>query len=82
MRITIVALALVMSGCAPTLTGVNQAGGMISNVRTYGFMSNADQAFASANGACRNYGKVARIGNNVGDPSNPTTTVTFECVAP
>ncbi len=82
MRYLIVVLALFVSGCTPTLTGANQAGGMIGNVRTHGFLANADQAFAMADAACRNYGKVARIGNDIGNPLRANTTITFTCVAP
>jgi hypothetical protein len=55
---------------------------MIGNVRTHGFLANADQAFAMADAACRNYGKVARIGNDIGNPLRANTTITFTCVAP
>jgi hypothetical protein len=70
-----------LSGCAPTLIGANQAGGMISNFRTNGLLANSGDAFALANASCQKYGKVARISGNVGGNFNSPGTLTFDCVS-
>lgn len=71
-----------LCGCAPTLVGANQAGGMISNVRINGLGANTGDAFALANASCQKYGKVARMSGSISSQGNPNNTVSFDCVAP
>jgi hypothetical protein len=75
-------VGLCLSGCAPTLVGENQAGGMISNVRTGGLAANSGDAFALANASCQKYGKIARVSGQIGAQNNPSSTMSFDCVAP
>lgn len=72
---------LVLSGCAPQLVGANEAGGLISNVRTHGLVtSNVGDAYSMANAQCARYGKVARINANIAPMGDATSTIAFECV--
>jgi len=67
-------MALAMAGCAPSLSGANQAGGIIEHSTA----GNRDQAFAIANDHCKQFGRIARIsGTDVLD-----STMTFDCVRP
>jgi len=73
---------VVLSGCAPTLAGSNQAGGMISGVRTEGLLANTGDAFSLANASCQRYGKVARMNARLSGVGASSGTISFDCVAP
>ncbi|MGH9762142.1 MAG: hypothetical protein ACREAC_15050 [Blastocatellia bacterium] len=82
-RKTLVLLSLVaLSGCAPTLVGANQAGGMVGNVRMEGLLSNTADAFNLANAQCQRYGKVAQMNARLSGVNASSGTLSFDCVAP
>lgn len=65
--------AIGLSGCAPSLQGANEVGGMIH----VGPSINNGAALKLADDHCRQYGKVARVsGENVWN-----STMSFDCVA-
>jgi hypothetical protein len=70
----LIILAFGISGCAPTLTGANEAGGMVSHVTGL----RQTEAFNVADAHCHQFGKVARISGT--DALN--STMSFDCVAP
>lgn len=75
-------LGVMFSGCAPTLVGSNQAGGVISNVGWHGFivgLDNTGDAFAMANSQCQQYGKAAHIGNRITAADANLGAITFDC---
>lgn len=70
MRTILLAAALV-SGCAPTLNGANEVGGMIAN-----FTANRSAAFDLAQKHCEKFNKSARMTK----ASDWDDTATFECL--
>lgn len=66
--------ALVVGGCAPSLSGANETGGILDHVAGM----NRDQAFSQAQAHCARYGKIAHITNT----DVWGSTMTFDCVKP
>jgi hypothetical protein len=64
--------AFALIGCAPTLSGANERGGIVENLRP----RNVADAFNVADTHCKQHGRVARISQQTED------TLTFDCVAP
>lgn len=73
LTIAVVLGDLVLTGCASSLVGANEAGGMIH----VGVSDGA--AFDMASGHCQRFGKVPRVTRA---PTELTQTMTFDCVAP
>lgn len=76
MHRVVLGLLLVVSSCAPAVTG-NSAGGIAST------NSNAG-SFSAANQHCEQYGKIAKMSAAapIARPSSSLRTWSFECVAP
>jgi hypothetical protein len=72
MRYFVLAASLAVTGCAPSLVGSNERGGMISHVSGM----NRDDAFSLADRHCRQFGRAARISGQ----SALDSTMTFDCV--
>ena len=73
---------IVLSGCAPSLVGGNQVGGVVDNVRSHGiFGPTTADAFAIADAHCQKFGKAARIGSRINETDQISGTVTFDCVS-
>lgn len=72
MRYALLIGLAVVSGCAPTLTGANERGGMISHVMAY----NRADSLAVADAHCNKFGRVARVSGL----SPLDNVVTFDCV--
>lgn len=64
--------AVVLAGCAPSLSGANERGGQLTN-----YSAGKTKAFEKADAHCRQYGRVARV-SGTGDWL--TDTMTFDCV--
>lgn len=71
MRQIIIAGILFLAGCAPTLKGGGEAGGIITNAARKG------QSFQIAQDHCSKYGKAARVSTQ----DNWEGVLTFDCVA-
>lgn len=72
MRYVLLLGLLTLAGCAPTLTGANERGGMISHVGGW----NRDDAFKLADGHCKQFGRTARVSQLDALES----IMTFDCV--
>ena len=72
MRFVIFAVALIVSGCAPTLTAHNDNGGII---RLGGSLTKEADALAAADAYCAQTGRSARI------TSGGLIQIAFECVS-
>lgn len=67
-------LTLFLGGCAQTLAGTNEAGGVVTG---NGVTMGTKKAFALAEAECTKYGKLARVtGQSAWDG-----TLRYECVA-
>lgn len=72
MRFAILPLAL-LAGCAPSLVGANEAGGIVNA----NFNMGQGKALALAQAHCQKYGKIARVSGQ----NEIRNNVTFECVS-
>lgn len=70
----VVVVVSLLGGCAPTVSGANQAGGIVEHV----IGLNRDGAVKAADAHCKKYGKIARIT----EQNTLASTLVFECVAP
>ena len=74
-RLSAISVAIGLAGCAsPTLSGGNQAGGIISHTTD----ATHAEAFELANAHCKQFGKIARISGT----DLLSSSMTFDCVAP
>lgn len=71
-----------LCGCAPYLSGANEAGGIVSGVRMRGLLENTSDAFAVANASCQRNGKIARMETRLNGRYDPDGTISFDCVSP
>lgn len=65
---------LALAGCAPSLVGANEAGGVVGS----NFNMSRSKALSLADKHCKQYGKVARISGQ----NEVRNSTTFDCVAP
>ncbi|WP_198352341.1 hypothetical protein [Sphingomonas sp. MA1305] len=68
----LVLIAILLTGCAPSLVGANEAGGVVGA----NFNMSRSKALALADAHCRKYGKVARISGQ----NEVRNSTTFDCV--
>jgi hypothetical protein len=61
-----------LSGCATSLTGANEAGGIVNS----GFNMGQGKSMEMANKHCAKYGKVARVSGQ----NEIRNSITFDCV--
>lgn len=73
MRIVILAAALALTGCAPKLSMMNEAGGVVDQTGSAG----NDRAFELATQHCAKYDKVPKITKKTDFPHR----LRFDCVA-
>ena len=74
MKISALAAALLLAGCAPSLTSINDTGGIVTRVRD----TTVKEALLLANAECQKTGKVAKLTGR----DMLAGTITYECVAP
>lgn len=70
----VLAVFIVLSGCAPSLSGANEKGGIVEHV----IGLNREDAFKTANEHCKTFGRVAKVT----EQNTLASTLVFECVAP
>ena len=70
----ILAAFIILSGCAPSLSGANEKGGIVEHV----IGLNREDAFKTANEHCKSFGRVAKVT----EQNTLASTLVFECVAP
>jgi hypothetical protein len=72
MRVVLLTILLALVGCAPSLTGANERGGMVSHVGGW----NRAESLALADEHCHKFGRLARISGT----SPMDSMITFDCV--
>jgi len=81
-RVIVMLSVVALCGCAPQLSGANEAGGIVSGVRMHGLLANTSDAFSLADSSCRRYGKIARMDSRLNGRYDPDGTISFDCVSP
>lgn len=74
MRIFALTAVLLASACAPSLTSINDTGGIVTRVRD----TTVKDALLLANAECQKTGKVAKLTGR----DMLAGTITYECVTP